>query len=243
MKVDKLKHNLDVFIEGETIDLCAPSDDELILDQWFRWFNKSEITKYLNQGLYPNTLELQKSFFKSTKQDQSRFTVLIRPKQKNQIIGVASLSHIDHIQRQCDFAMVIGERVSGEGSLFFGMEAKARLTQHAFDILGIERVNSTQAKELVRWQRWQILFGYQIEGVLRNKFRKGSSVHDVYASSCILKDYNKLLKIRGGQYWPGKSEMFELIKKIPKNTLIDEIDEWLPEKQEDYWNNVIGRLK
>jgi [ribosomal protein S5]-alanine N-acetyltransferase len=243
MKVTQLKCNLDTFIEGETIDLCAPSEDELILEQWFRWFNKSEITKYLNQGLYPNTLELQKSFFKSTKQDQSRFTVLIRPKHKDQIIGVASLSFIDHIQRQCDFSMVIGERTSGGNSLFHGLETKARLTQHAFDILGMERVNTNQAKELARWQRWQILFGYQIEGILRNKFRKGNTVHDTYLSSCILQDYNKLLKIRGGRYWPGKSEMFELIKKLPKNTLIDELDQWLPEKQENYWNNVFLKLK
>jgi len=231
---------LDVFIEGETIDLCAPSGDDLILNQWFRWFNKSEITKYLAQGLYPNTLGKQREYFLSTEQSSSRLVLLIRPKGLAKVIGVASLSHIDYVQRQCDFAMVIGERTSGKGAIFYAMEAKALLTQHAFDNLGIERINSGQVKELVRWQRWQILFGYQIEGILRNKFRKGSVVYDLYISSCILQDYNRILNSREGQFWPGKSKVFELMRELPKHTLIDELDSWLPQKQEQFWNSVIG---
>ena len=243
MKNNEVNSNFDVFIEGETIDLCAASDDEKILDQWYKWFNQKDITKYLTQGVYPSTKETQFSYFKSIKDDPSRLVVLIKPKNKNKVIGVASLSHIDHQQRQCDFAMVIGERSSGEGSLFYGMEAKARLTEHAFDKVGVERVNSTQVKELVRWQRWQILFGYQIEGILRNKFRKGSAIFDVYTSSCLIKDYKKILKFRKGNFWPGKSEMFELLRTIPKETLIDEMNEWHEIKQKKYWDSFFYEKK
>ena len=49
MKDDNVD-SLDIFIEGETIDLCVASCDEYILNQWYRWFNKSEITKLSDYG-------------------------------------------------------------------------------------------------------------------------------------------------------------------------------------------------
>ena len=36
------------------------------------------------------------------------------------------------------------------------------------------RINSSQIIDLVKWQNWQILLGYQIEGLLKNKFREGN---------------------------------------------------------------------
>ncbi len=234
-----LTNSLDVFIKGETIDLCAPSCDEYILNQWFRWFNNSDITKYLVQGVYPNTIESQRVYCNNVVNDKTRLLTLIRPKNQEKIIGVASLSSIDYAQKQCDFAMVIGDRSSSEGSLFYGMEAKARLTQHAFDIVGVERINSGQVDMLKEWQKWQILFGYQIEGILRKKFIKGSVAYDVYTSSCLINDYKKILDIRGGTLWQGKSELLKMIRSIPKNTLIDELGEWLPNKQKKYWKDII----
>ena len=172
--------------------------------------------------------------------DSTRLVTLIKPKSKDKIIGVASLSSIDYIQKQCDFAMVIGDRSDDKGSLFYGLEAKARLTQHAFDKVGVERINSGQVVNLKEWQKWQILFGYQIEGLLRNKFVKGSSAYDVYMSSCLAKDFKEIVSTRDGILWPGKSKMLELMRLIPKNTLIDELSDWLPDKQEKYWKSIIG---
>jgi|LWDU01.1.fsa_nt_gi hypothetical protein len=230
--------SLDIFIEGETIDLCVPSCDEYVLDQWYRWFNRSEVTKYLDQGVYPNTISLQREYCNSIASDRTRIVTLIRPKNQEKIIGVASLSSISYIKNQCDFAMVIGDRRSGKGSLFYGMEAKARLTQHAFDNVGVDRINSSQVDKLDRWQKWQILFGYQIEGILRNKHVKGSLSHNVYMSSCLEEDYRKIIHKRGGVLWPGKSNLLDMMRAIPDKTLIDELTEWLPEKQKKYWNTV-----
>ena len=231
-------NSLDVFIEGETIDLCIPSCDDNTLSQWYKWFNNSEITKYLIYGVYPNTINLQKEYCNSVMSDKTKIVLLIRAKDKKRIIGVASLSSINYSQRQCDFAMVIGDRTSGKGSLFYGMEAKARLTQYAFDTVGVDRINSGQVDKLDKWQKWQILFGYQIEGVLRNKFTKGRLSYDVYVSSCLEKDYRKILDKRNGSLWPGKSNMLDIMRNIPSITLIDELSEWLPRKQIEYWHSL-----
>lgn len=243
MKVKPAKRvAFDIFLAGETVDLCAPSDDDWVLDQWYRWFNKADITKYLAQGVYPTTRASQKAYYDALISNTSRIALLIKPKKYDRFVGVASLSSIDPVKRQCDFAMVIGEKMSDGDSLFYGIESKCLMTEHAFENLGVERINSTQVIELVQWQRWQILLGYQIEGLLRNKFRKGKNVYDILVSSCLLEDYLKIKQLRGGKFWPGKKVMFELLKRLPRVTLVDEIMAWLPEKQQAYFESITFNL-
>jgi|LWDU01.1.fsa_nt_gi hypothetical protein len=38
----------EVFIGGETVGLCVPSNDEFVIKQWSSWLAREEITKYLN---------------------------------------------------------------------------------------------------------------------------------------------------------------------------------------------------
>ena len=233
----------DIFIKGETIDLCVPSDDKWVLDQWYRWFNRDEITTYLAQGIYPNTLKSQKAFYDTLGNNKSRIVLLIKPKDYDGFIGVASLSSINLVHRQCDFALVIGKKLNKSGSMYYGLETKALMTQHAIEKLGLERINSSQIIDLVKWQNWQILLGYQIEGLLRNKFRKGNKTFDVLMSSCLLKDYNKVIRTRGGKLWPGKLKFLKLIQNLPKSTLVDDMLNWLPQKQKQYWSKVFSSGK
>jgi RimJ/RimL family protein N-acetyltransferase len=227
-----------IFIAGELVDLCAISSDCETLRSWSSWFNKREITKFVSQGAFPSSEETQKDYFEKILNDRSRITILIKPKKKEFYVGVASLSLIDMVAKECHFSMIIGERTGESDSIFYGMETKALLTEHAFEILGVERINSGQVVELIEWQRWQILFGYQIEGLMRNKFRKGYKVFDVLMSSCLLEDYLEIKKIRGEKFWPGKKKMFDLIKKLPKETLIDQLICWLPDQQKKYFSST-----
>ena len=84
---------------------------------------------------------------------------MIKPKDYDGFVGVASLSSINLVHRHCDFALVIGKKLNTSGSMYYGLEAKALLTQHAIEKLGLERINSSQVVELVKWQNWQILLG------------------------------------------------------------------------------------
>jgi RimJ/RimL family protein N-acetyltransferase len=232
----------DIFLSGETIDLCVPSDENWVLEQWYRWFNNAETTRYLSQGVYPNTKNAQRKFFENL-DDSKRIAFLIKPKNLDYYIGVASLSSIDLVSRQCDFAMVIGKKIERPDSLFFGMEAKCLLTEHAFETVGLERINSTQAIDLIAWQRWQILFGYQMEGLLRKKFRKGMNAHDVIASSCLAEDYLRVKASRKGNYWPGKKNLFELLKKVPKDGVLESLVMTISQKQKEHLDFIINLNK
>ena len=62
-----------VFLSGETVDLCVPTR-QAIADGWADWFNNPEITRWLDQGPYPNHVEDQQAFLESI-QKRSRFAV------------------------------------------------------------------------------------------------------------------------------------------------------------------------
>lgn len=225
----------DIFIEGEVVDLCVPNNDPWVIDQWYRWFNDPTTTKFLRQGVFPNTVEKQKRFYESLLSSDERIALLIKPKKGEYFVGVASLSSIDFQQRQCDFAMVIGKRDNTPDSLFYAMEAKCRMTEHAFENIGVERINSGQVMELIRWQKWQILFGYQIEGIQRRRFRRGNKVWDVMVSSCLVKDYFRLKDMRNGAFWPGKARLFELMKRLPGESTIEKLEKWLAGERDKNW--------
>ena len=102
------------------------------------------------------------------------------------------------------------------------------------ECLGIERINSWQVLDLIKWQRWQIIFGYHVEGITRKHFRKGYRVYNGIMSSCLLEDYLKLKNIRKGNLWPGKKMLFEILKKLPKkDTTIDHLNQWLSDEREN----------
>ena len=50
-------------------------------------------------------------------------------------------------------------------------------------------------------------------------------------SSCLLKDYNKVIRTRGGKLWPGKLKFLKLIQNLPKSTLVDDMLNWLPQNK------------
>ena len=61
--VKKKNPQLSTFIEGELIDLCIPSRDFAKFSKWYSWFNDNRITRYIEQGVYPNSPKKQLDYF------------------------------------------------------------------------------------------------------------------------------------------------------------------------------------
>ena len=217
----------DVFLPGELVDLVVPSERAIQADRWYDWFNDQELTRNMEQGMYPNTPERQQQFLDELRVSPQRFALMIKPKDEERLVGICSLSKVSHVTRQADFAMVIARKSPGFKSAFFGMEAKCLMTEHAFETLGLERINSYQSVSLKDWQRWQVLFGYKMEGIMRKAFVKGHQRFDLMVSGCLLEDYLALKKLRGGRLWPGYGKIMELIRNLPKESLEEKLSQVL----------------
>ena len=140
--------------------------------------------------------------------------------------------------RQADFAMVVARKSASFKGTFFGMEAKCLMTEHAFETIGLERINSYQSIALRDWQRWQILFGYKMEGIQRKAFRKGYRTFDLMLSGCLLEDYLKLKELRGGRLWPGQDKIMSLIRDLPKESLEEKLQRTLARTIEDHYAKI-----
>jgi RimJ/RimL family protein N-acetyltransferase len=228
-------NHLDIFIEGELVDLCIPTSKFAYESNWYAWFNNKDIVKYLEQGLYPNTRDSQKKYFEDLRSE--RLTLIIVDK-KNRPIGVISLSFIDFNKKNCDISLV----VSNDGSLrekpLLSLEAMALMTAHAFESLGMKRVNAGQHIELKGWQNRLELIGYKLEGLHIDKFVKGDQIADSMSIAVLYTDYRKIKLHRGGRLFDSVVLMNDRIKSLPPKALIFELKNFYENNRKDYYDKI-----
>ncbi len=232
------KHHYEVFLEGELVDLVVPDEHAISVDGWYSWFNDQVLTRNMEQGMYPNSPEQQRAFLEELRSSKARLALMIKPKREDRVVGIVSLSKISHVTRQADVGMIIAKRVSDYRGAFAGMEAKCLITEHAFETLGLERINSYQSSALKDWQRWQILFGYRMEGIQRKAFRKGHRTTDLIVSGCLLEDYLALKEKREGRLWPGSRKIMDLIRTLPKQSLEEKLSNTLTKLGDEHYRAI-----
>lgn len=229
----------EIFIGGETIDLVIPSVRAIVHDNWHSWFNDPETNRYIDYGLFPNTPEKQIDFLSSLQEPGCRrLVLLIVPKDVGHAVGVVSLSNIDFIHRSAETAVVIGKRPTAKKSMFWAIEAKARIVQHGFERLGLRRIGGGQAMPIAVWQNYQLLFGFRPEGVKRASFSKGYEVFDCVNSSCTYDDYLRVKNLREGNYWPGASNLLKLMRSVPKISIATLVQEAIDDVVENFTKGI-----
>ena len=228
--------DLDVFISGETIDLCVPTSVFSVESAWYSWFNDSKITRYLEHGSFPNTPAKQEQFFLKGK--KNRLILIIRSK-KNQYKGVVSLSSINLENKTCEIAIVIDSSVETRLSSYSALEAIALITEHGFKNMGMQRISAGQHIDLKGWQQRMELVGYKLEGIHDGKFIKGHEVAAIVSISCIYSDFLYLTKIRGS-LWDGFEKMKLRISKLPARTFSEKLKEFYDSERADYYFKIFS---
>lgn len=223
---------LDVFIKGETVDLCIPNEEFAEISDWYSWFNRPELNRFLEQGAFPNTKCQQLEFYKS--QVEKRLLLIINDKTNN--LGVISLSNINWQSRSCEIALVVDNK-KNRMSPFLALESMSLVTKHAFEVMGIERISAGQHQGLKGWQQRMELIGYKVEGRHSVKFRKGMEVADVISIAITKKDYLELKSIRD-ELWDNLGNMKKRIKLLPKRAFVDEFTEFLRNGHESYYQKI-----
>lgn len=225
---------LDVFIEGENIDLCIPTREFAQKSSWYSWLNDPQLTRYLNYGAFPNTPEDQLEFFDNERKNR----LLLVVSNKTQYVGVISLSKINWASGEAgSMAMIIDKKLAGRMTPWISLEAIARITMHAMEAMGLNRINSGQHMDLVGWQNRKEVLGYRLEGIFQDGFVKGRETAAIMRSSILFEDYLRLKEIRGGEYWDGLDQMKRRIKNLPKETLLKKMEAFYDDS-EAYYNEI-----
>lgn len=224
---------LDVFIKGDLIDLCVPTLDYAADSDWYNWFNDARLTRFLDQGLFPNTSEKQVDFLKSSR--DNRIILVISYQQT--YLGVVSLSSINWIKGWADIALVVNKYKVKKYDNLIPLEAIARLTEHAYTILNLKRISAGQHILLSSWQERLELLGYRLEGIKQEGFVKGSEVSNAVWIAATRRDYDTLVKNRG-KYWDSAAKMRKRIEKLPKNSYYSKLEAFVSKEGRQHYDKI-----
>jgi len=231
-----MKPRYTVFIPGDQIDLCVPSERAILEDGWGDWFNSKRVTKYLSQGVFPNTQGDQQRFLKGLS-DTGRLALLIVDRESTKAEGIVSLSCIDHQRRSAQIAIVVGNPARKPN--LHALEAMSHMTEHGFEALRLDRIWAGQAYPgLAKWNQKLELIGFQTEGITRDTFIKGRKVTPATQISCLLQDFDRIKELRKGKFWLGKDAMMALVKALPKEGYAELLDQNMKNLSEKYFSQL-----
>lgn len=230
------KYNLDILIQGEFVDLCIPNEDFATNSTWFKWFNSLKTTRFLEQGIFFNTVHDQIDFYRSMK-SQNRLGLIISD--KSHYVGTISLSSINLIKRIADIALLFGEDSESENKDLLALESMALMTNHAFEVMGLKRISAGQHIKLKKWQQKLELIGYRLEGIKKMGFIKGSEEADSVSISITINDFKKIISVRE-RIWDSGEKMRIRLNKMPKTPFVDKLRDFIDSEGEKYYNTIFN---
>lgn len=226
--------DLDIFIPGELVNLCIPTAEFARESKWYSWFNNSTVTKFLEQGGFPNTPDDQVDFFLSQK-TSGRLMLIIS--NKKEYMGIISLSKINLIKKSCDVAIVVDSSLDKRMGPFISLEAMSRMTEHAFNSIGVNRIEAGQHVKLNGWQQRMELLGYKLEGMHSKKFVKGQETSNSVSIACIYDDYKRIIAQRGC-LWDSVGNMKLRLKQLPQKSFFDIMSKFFDNERHAYYERV-----
>lgn len=158
---------------GKQIYLRAPAEKDLD-GKWHEWLSDPEITQYLADRYWPNTEEMQRSFYESVKNSKDRLVLAICHKETDRHIGICNLSAINWVHRYADIAFIIGEKEYRNGSV--GLETTALLLDIAFNRLNLLNLRATHFADHTHTPTLLKIFGFKEVG----RFEKFLSSNGTY---------------------------------------------------------------
>ncbi|MEF2144184.1 MAG: GNAT family protein [Desulfovibrionaceae bacterium] len=190
----------DVFLQGKFASLRPPDiEADVLSGSWHSWFNNKRVTKYLDQGVFPNTKESQTQFVNSIIGDSTRILLCIDDNESKTHTGVIQLHSIDLINGTGEITLVIGEQRYHPA---LPIESMALLIDHAFNRLNLRRISSGQLVDLWPWVNILEIIGFKIEGYARQcKTRNGRTIDGLF-TSVLREDFQRLVEERGGDILP-----------------------------------------
>ena len=232
-------HNLDIFIKGESINLCIPTSKFVETSCWYSWLNNRQITRFIpKRGIFPNSIKSQQEWFDEN--NSTRLILIITDNRTSQPVGVINLSSIDFIDRKCDIALALDNTQESSQLLipFWSLESAALVTEHAFKIMGMRKIYAHQHELLYKWGQRMELLGYKLEGFDEGGFVKGDEISDFLSLTCQYKDFNHLFKLREGRLWDSQHKMINRIKKLPKKSFFNVLKSFWERERKNYYQDL-----
>lgn len=174
-----------IFLEGERVYL-RPLEQEDLTKEYVQWLNDTEVCRFNSHAVFPYTLEKMREYFIYLQQTtQQNIVLAIIDKQTHKHIGNISLQNINWINRDAEFAILLGNKAFwGKG---VATEAALLICNYGFERLNLNRVYCGTSVENKAMQTLANKLKMQQEGRRRQAIFKLGRYLDVIEYS-VLKD-------------------------------------------------------
>ena len=157
--------------------------------EWYQWFSNPDVTKFLVDQFWPNSVELQKSFIKSAQEDRNRLLLLICDIETDSIIGVAALNSINWVQRYADLSIVQPKSNITNGNQTY--EAMTIMLEIAFNKLNLLNIKSYTVELNDKSLLLQKLLGFKQIGSFENLVNIGGIESNLVCLQLSKKEWEK----------------------------------------------------
>jgi RimJ/RimL family protein N-acetyltransferase len=121
-------------IVGERVYLSPMFLDDL--EQYTRWINDFEVTRYLGQAAKCFSLESERKYLEKLVSDGHNFAAVL--KEEERLIGNASIFGVQHIHQCAEIGLFIGE--AGDRGKGYGQEIVRLLVDYGFRYLNLNNI-------------------------------------------------------------------------------------------------------
>lgn len=102
------------------------------------WFNDPEVCRYNSHHVFPTTRDSLQQFLLKQREDNTRLVLAVDRLDQQKHIGNLSLQRINHVDRNAEFAILMGDKDSwGHG---FAKAASSLICWHGFQALNLHRI-------------------------------------------------------------------------------------------------------
>lgn len=164
------------FLVGDRIYL-RPLQESDLNDQYLRWLNDQDVTKYLEAGRFPVTPDDLRQYFERFAHGKDDLIFAIIDKVTEFHIGNVTLNHIQWVHRTADTGLMIGRKEFW--GLGYAREAWTLVIDYAFRRLGLRKVIAGAIAENAASIRTLQKLGFRAEGVLRKELLADGEYRDV----------------------------------------------------------------
>jgi len=183
--MSQIKH---VFLESPRVYLRALEEKD-IHGSYFQWLNDKEVTQFNSHGRFPNNEKKIRDYLNFSQTDTNALVLAIIFKENDLHIGNISLQNINWIDRNAEFAILLGDKNYWGKNLAF--EASALIVAHGFEVLNLHRIYCGTSSENIGMQKLAEKLQMKREGLRREALFKNGRYVDIIEYGILKKEYIK----------------------------------------------------
>jgi len=189
--MQEIKKSIDereIFLRGNHVILKILTENDVLDSNWYGWFNDEKTTLHMQKHYFPNSINLQSSFFKALNKGEDKIQLGVVPKGEYEIKGVVSIQNINFINSNAEISLTIGEEEFRK--LIIAQEAIQLLLKHAFFTLNLHKIYAGYIETLEDWGLFlKKRFGFKDEGVWHEHVYKNGAYLNIHRLGLLKSNY------------------------------------------------------